>query len=353
MKEQLSKSSRRTFLASAAGVIVAPMLLKVRTAAAESNSVTLAGSGGSFQEAYVKCVAEPFTKETGIKVNFIPAPGLDKIKAMELTGNMGLDVHQLPGSQAAFGSKEGLWEKLDPSIFDLQDLAVPPATDMVAEYLYTEGIGWDPKKFGSGKHPTNFAEFFDLKKFPGRRALQKRPDPTLEIALLADGVAPKDIYPLDLDRAFKSLDRIKSSVAGWASTTTQTISLVQTGEVDFSITYTSRVKPSTEPGGGVPLGFSFDQVMLFKAMSMIPKGAPNKDNATKLIGFIMRPEVQARLNNQVVLTPVSKKGQQMLSPDAKKWQPDLSNPNHLVSNEQYWADNYESVNRRFQDWLQA
>ncbi|MCK1588560.1 ABC transporter substrate-binding protein [Bradyrhizobium sp. 169] len=349
MNRLVSAVSRRFFLAGAAGVLAAPLVIGSR-AAAGSDVVTMVGYGGTFQDALVKYVMIPFTAETGIKVNFVPAPDLAKIKAMQLTGSVEWDIYNGNGTWAASGSKQGFWEKLDPSRFDLADLAIPPTSDVVTLDLYAAGVAWNPKKYGTGKHPTNFAEFFDLKKFPGRRCLRKNPDAALEAALLADGVAPKDIYPLDLERAFKVLDRIKSSIV-WASATTQTISLVQTGEVDFSYTYSNRVKATNEPGGGVPLAFSLDQNLIFTDPLAVLKGAPNKENAMKLITYMLRPEVQVRMDDQLGFLPASKKAVPMLSPEARKWQPDLSNPNSLMISNEYWADNFDSVSSRFQEWL--
>lgn len=124
--------------------------------------------------------------------------------------------------------------------------------------------------------------------------MRNRPDQTLEMALLADGVPPKDIYPLDIDRTFKSLDRIKSQTK-WTLATPQSISLVQTGEVDFSITNNTRVKVTTEPGGGVPLAFSFDQAVIDYSHLTILNGAPNKENAMKLLVFMLHADIQARI----------------------------------------------------------
>ena len=64
------------------------------------------------------------------------------------------------------------------------------------------------------------ADLFDLQKFPGKRALQKDPFVNLEWALIADGVAIKDVYkvlgtPEGVDRAFKKLDTIKKDVVWW------------------------------------------------------------------------------------------------------------------------------------------
>ncbi|MBP0110878.1 ABC transporter substrate-binding protein [Bradyrhizobium vignae] len=341
--------SRRAVLAGTATLLAAPTVLGARRAAAKSDSVTICNYGGSYQDATVKAVYDPFTQETGIKVNITPFPGLDKIKAMRLTGNVEIDVWSGSGGETASGSKGGFWERLDPALFDVQDLVIKPKSDYVASEAYIQGIAWDPAKYGQGKHPMTFAEFFDLKKFPGRRMARKTTS-ILEVALLGDGVAPKDIYPLDLNRAFRVLDRIKSNTV-WATTNPQTISLLQTGEVDFGVSYANRVNATTGPGGGVPLAFSFAQNLIGDGCLAILKGAPNKENAIKLIAYYLRSEVQARLCNLIALTPVSKRAAAMLSPEIRKWQPDPNNPNNLFFDNDYWADNLDAVSRRFQEWL--
>ncbi|WP_426441289.1 ABC transporter substrate-binding protein [Bradyrhizobium genosp. P] len=348
MKNDTWKVSRRSFLAGTASLISAPMVLAA--SGEKSKPITMANGGGSYQDAQVKAVIEPFTKETGIKVEFVPILELDKVKAMQLTGNVDVDVFLNTVVNTTSGSKLGFWEKLDPALFDLKDLEVPPATDYVTFELAGNCVTWDPKKFGDGRHPKNCAEFFDLQKFPGRRALRGNVlVGTLEIALLADGVAPKDIYPLDLDRAFKSLSRIKSHLV-WSATTPQDISLVQSGEVDFGFASNNRVLATTRPGGGTPLAISFEQNIIVADALAILKGAPNKENAMKLLAYYMRPEVQARLFDLLGTIPVSKKASTMLSPEIRKWQPDLNSPNHVMQNNTYWAENFESINRRFQEW---
>ncbi|MBP0110882.1 ABC transporter substrate-binding protein [Bradyrhizobium vignae] len=349
MDRHFTEISRRAVLAGTATLLSAPMVLGARRATAKSDSVTMCNYGGSYQDATVKAVYDPFTQETGIKVNIVPFPGLDKIKAMQLTGNVELDVWSGSGQDTASGSKRGFWESLDPALFDVQDMVIEPKSDYVAYEAYIQGMAWDPAKYGQGKHPTTFAEFFDMKKFPGRRVVRKLPS-MLEAALLGDGVAPKDIYPLDLNRAFRALDRIKSNTV-WAQTNPQQTSWLQTGEADFGNCYANRVKATAEPGGGVPLAFSFEQNIIGDGCLAILKGAPNKENAIKLVAYYLRPEVQARLYNLIALTPVSKKAARMLSPEMRKWRPDPNNPNNLFIDNDYWADNYDAVNRRFLEWL--
>ncbi|WP_368731231.1 extracellular solute-binding protein [Bradyrhizobium japonicum] len=137
---------------------------------------------------------------------------------MQLTGNVDIDIWLDANSDTAAGSKLGFWTELEPSIFDLEDLQVRQESDYVTFEIYCVGISWDPTRFGPGKHPTTFSEFFDLQKFPGRRAVRAIAPRTLEIALMADGVPPKDIYPLDVTRALRALDRIKSQIV-WSHTT--------------------------------------------------------------------------------------------------------------------------------------
>lgn len=350
MSRPISRVSRRSFLVGTAGLLAAPMVFRVSRAAAKSGSVVITSTGGSFLDILTKFVFSPFTEDTGIKVNTVSSSGdLGKVKAMQITGNVEWDIYNDAGWHVAAGSKRGFWEKLDRSMFDLEDLTVPPTSDSVTWETYASGITWDPKKYGHGKHPTDFAEFFDLKGIPGRRAFRAGNIEALEVALLADGVAPKDIYPLDLDRAFKMLDRVKSSIV-WAGATPQTVSFVQSGEVDFSYTYNSRAKATTLPGGGVPLAFSFKQNLILADTLAVLKGAPNKENALKLIAYMLRPEVQARVEDQLGLVPVSKKAFSMLSAETRKWLPDPSSPNNLVVNDAYWADNYDVVWPRFAEW---
>lgn len=71
----------------------------------------------------------------------------------------------------------------------------------------------------------------------------------------------------------------------------------------------------------------------------------------KYIAYYMRPDVLARLCELSAELPNSKKATSMLSPEAHKWMPDINNPNHLVLSGAYWADNLDSVSRRFKEWV--
>lgn len=351
MNKFVSTVSRRTFLAGTAGILAAPMIIRSCRAAAKSNTVTYVGYGGSFQENEEKTVLKPFTEETGINVNVVIAPELARVKAQLLAGNVEWDIYMGGGANVMSGAKRGFWQDLNLSMIDVPDLFIPPTSNTIMYDISAMGIAWNPERHGPGKHPTTFAEFFDLEKFPGRRCILKTsPDGRLEMALLADGVAPKDMYPLDVERALKALDRIKSNTV-WAAATPQTVSLLQSGEADFSFTFSNRVKATTEPGGGVPLAFSSEQNILSANGMAILKNAPNAENAMKLISYFMRPEVQARENNVQGLLPTSRKGLGLMSAGARKWLPDMNNPTNLTMDQTYWRDNYEQVSIRYKEWF--
>lgn len=351
MNIKASSFSRRSILLGMTSALAAPIVMTSSRIAAASNTVTYVSYGGSYQAAIEKCVTKPFTEETGIQVNIVPAPMLAKVKAQLEIGSVEWDVYDTSGAIALAGSKQGFWEKIDPAMFDLSDLASPPASDSVPWLIQVGGIAWDPKKIGPGKHPSNFAEFFDPEKFPGRRALRNLPTETLEMALLADGVAPKDMYPLDVDRAFKVLDRIKHSIGTFTTASNQAISLVQTGEVDFSYAYSNRVKATTEPGAGEPLAFSYEQNLFDLERLTVLKGAPNKANAMKLVAYFLRPDVQARVMDQLGTMPISKKAVPMLSENTRSWLPQLNDKKSLFVSDAYWADNLESVSARYKAYI--
>jgi len=90
-----------------------------------------------------------------------------------------------------------------------------------------------------------------VKKFPGRRALRNHPIATLEAALMADGVAPDKLYPLDVDRAFRKLEEIKPNVTVWWTSGAQSAQLLTTAEVDMVMAWNGRITALTKEGAKV------------------------------------------------------------------------------------------------------
>lgn len=348
-----NNASRRSFLKASGATLTAaavgmPMIMTSRRAMAAGNLVVVSW-GGNYRTAVEEALTKPFEKEFGVRVTLVDTPDLAKVKAQVMTRNVEWDVFDAVGPMAMTGSKNGYWEALDPAMFDQGDLIAPMTKEAVPFYGFTGGICWDNNRHPEGKHPETFADYFNVEKFPGQRTLRNRASETLEIALLADGVPADKIYPLDVDRAFRALNRIKPHIGKWVDQTPQTTSLVETGQVDFSYTYATRAKASLE--SGKPTGFSFKQNLIGLEYLVVLRNAPNKQNAMNYLKFAMRPDRQAALMDLHGNTPASKKAMDLMKPEVKKWLSNPANPNNVISNDAWWADHYDELTLKFKEWV--
>ena len=341
-------ASRRSFikagvaLASAAGLGIGR---SVR--AAETINVTC--WGGDYEKGIRDIFADPFTAETGIAVRLINNADLTKMKVQVDSKNVQWDVFDSVGPQITAGAKQGLWMPIDEKIVNRSDLIAKGGVDYVGTYLFAGGIGWDPKRFAQGKHPTDFKEFWDVKRFPGKRGLRPRISEVLEMALVADGVAPDKLYPLDVERGFKSLDRIKPDVQRWIETTPETIALLVNQEVDFDYTYLSRVLPAQKNGTSVQ--FSLTQTINSLEYLAVPKGCPNPQAAMKYLAFCLRADRQAAFSSRLNFAPNTRSALALVEKNARATLPDLTNPRNVILNDAWWADNYDTLQKRFTEWM--
>ena len=343
-------ASRRGFLAGMAAAVSAPAVLTSGRAAA-ADSLVFVGWGGTQQKIYDEVVLQPVAKELGINLINAYGPDLAKLKAQVTTGKVEWDLMSLTGAMAVGAERDKLLEPIDYSIVtNAKDLTLPQREACLPWYLYWGGIGFDPKRHAAGAFPTTWPEFWDVKKFPGRRGLRNRPDEILEVALLGDGVPAKELYPLDVNRAFKSLDRIKPHVAHWIAQTQQTVSLIQSNELDFNYIYKGRVLAAQAEGVSIEVADAHPLVNT--TLVAVPKGTKNKTNAMRFLNGLLNPQMQADFANALPGTGlVTKSSAALVKPEVLKVLPDVSSPNVAVNNDDWWADNYLKVAPRFKEWL--
>ena len=144
-----------------------------------------------------------------------------------------------------------------------------------------------------------------MKKFPGRRALRNHPFATLEAALMADGVAPDKLYPIDVDRAFKKLEEIKPHITVWWTSGAQSAQLLNDGEVDMVMAWNGRVSALTKEGAKV--AFTYNQGILQSTSLCILKDAPNLATAVKFLNEAVDPVHQANLPLHIDYGPANPK----------------------------------------------
>ena len=353
MSDHKKSVTRRRFLAGSAVAGVAaswPLIIVPGKPRAGQHEVNIAYGGGRSSEIADETFAKPFTKETGIKANMVEGGRtVSDFKSMVLTKNYKYDVAAKGGSQAIIAENEGLLERV-PGDFNMPamiDSAWEKYESAVAFLVYGNGIGYDPKR--NAKAPNIWPEFWDTKKFPGRRALWANAEEMLEAALCADGADPKNLYPLDVDRAFKSLAKIKDSINVWIVSHSKSIQLMQNAEVDFSVTYTGRVYRAQAEG--ISLDVNKHAGIVQPAFWAVMKGSPNKDAAWKFVEFANRPENIAAYVEKGGNQPAVKAGYPLLSADAKNKTIDPTQPNVVTMNVPWWAENFEEMGKRYKNFL--
>lgn len=352
------KISRRKVLkatlASAGVAIQAPFVLR-HGLAQSKEQIVISSWGGSFQDALRKSYFEPFIKATGIQVveHSYGTQGLAKLKAQIEAGRAEIDVLDGPPFWIGVGKKQGLTEKIDLSGIKDQKKHLPAALD---EWGYgwgtvSWGIAYSKKTFPKGG-PKNWADFWDAGKFKGRRSLfgplvARHP----EFALMADGVTPDKVNPLDdakIDRAFKKLEALKPNIAIWYQSTAQTETLLESGEVDMAEFVAGRLHGMEDRG--LPVVFEYNQAVMNLLTWVMAKGAPNRTNAHKFLAFCSQAEPQAEFAKGLYYGPTNR-GAFDLIKDDKTLKRLPTHPDHLsrqvLLDGAWWGDNLDKVGPRW------
>ncbi|WP_186668186.1 ABC transporter substrate-binding protein [Sporosarcina sp. BP05] len=308
--------------------------------------------GGPYTEVHKKMSFEPFEKEYGVKVIVVTPPDTGKLKAMVESENVEWDVVSVGNDFAIRAGKEGLLEKLDFDVISKEGLSEELVNDYaVPENLFSTVIAYNTDTFSADNYPKTWADFWDTEKFPGSRALYKSPFWTLESALLADGVEPENLYPLDVDRAFAKLDEIKDHVKVWWTAGAQPPDLLSTNEVSLSSAWSGRITAANTEGA--PVDLEFNQGIIFTNSWAVPKGAPNKELAMKFIAFTLAPEQQAALSSAYDNAPANSNALPLMSEEAinRLGQSPENQGKQIITNSEWWVENFDKVDERFQQWL--
>lgn len=333
--------------------------------------LTVVSWGGAYTKSQVEAYQKPWMAKTGKTiVSDDYNGGLAEIKSQVEAGNVTWDLVDVELSDAIRGCDEGLLEPIDPSI-------LPPAPDgtaavddfipgaisecAVANIVWSTIYAYDTSKMPNG--PTTMADFFDLKKFPGKRGLRKGPKANLEMALAADGVAAADIYdvlgtPEGVDRAFAKLDTIKGDTVWWESGA-QPPQLLADGEVAMTTAYNGRIFNAVA-AEGKPFGIVWDAQIFDFDLWVIPKGAPHKADALDFIAFSTATEQLAKQASYISYGPARKSsaplvGSYITNPDLAMGPQMPTAPANFktaIQNDfEFWADNADQLNERFNTWL--
>ena len=330
------------------------------------NSLTVASWGGSYTTAQSEAMYKPFEAKNNIKITSVDrGGGLGEIAAQVKSGNIKWDVVDVEPQEALKGCDEGLLEKIDPSRLPAgadgslasKDFAAGMIQGCaVATTTYANVIAYDRAKLGNNG-PKNLEDFFDTKKFPGKRGLYKTPVAILEWALIADGVPVTDIYtvmntPAGIDRAFKKLDTIKKDIIWWTAGS-QSVALVATGEVVMSHVWHGRIVDANikEKKDFVVV---WDGHTTLQNMFAIPKGSKNAAAAQEFIRQSTSAQALATQVNYIPYAP-TRHSSMALIPDGhpyKTWLPSSPHAGRsMLISAQFWMENEDMLTKKFNIWL--
>ena len=341
----------------------------VMASSAMAASITVVSWGGAYTKSQVEAYHKPWMAKTGNQiVSEDYNGGLAEVKAQVEAGNVTWNVVDVELSDAIRGCDEGLLEPIDHSMLPAAPDGTAAVDDFiegglsecaVANIVWSTVFAYDSSKTsGVG----GIADFFDLDKIPGKRGLRKNPKANLEMALMADGVPAAEVYGIlgteaGIDRAFAKLDTIKDSVVWWEAGA-QPPQLLADGEVVMTTAYNGRIF-NAAAGEGKPFVVNWDGQILDFDLWVIPKGAPNMKETLDFVAFSTDTQRLADQAAWISYGPARKSsgplvglfndGKTEMGPHMPTAAANLTNA--LVNNFEFWADNQDELNERFNAWL--
>jgi putative spermidine/putrescine transport system substrate-binding protein len=299
--------NRRTLLGSAlAAASIGPRVAR----AADAPQLTVVSFGGAYQDAQSKALFQPAAKALGITVKEETYTGIADLRLKVRAGAVTWDVVASGSGSAAHAGAEGILEPLDYKVIDVSTF-VPGTWQKyaVGGDVFSTVMAWNTKTYASNP-PQNWADFWDVKKFPGKRSYRNAVAGALEPALMADGVPMDKVYevlsaPGGIDRAIAKVRELKPHVAVWWTSGAQHAQLMKDGEVDMITGWNGRFDAVAKDGGHV--AYTYNQALLDYDAYCIPKGAPHKDLAMKFLAEISKPQYQAELTKYITYGPTNSK----------------------------------------------
>lgn len=348
------------FLAVAIGLLAA--IVGSGPCRADETTLTIAGSGGEVADMMREHFERPFKEATGIEVKEIAsstATRLSTLKAMSASGKTIWDLVNCTGPEYDLAVQAGYLDRIDWSIVD-------PGNTLPPEAKQEYGLVWATystimvvrdDRLPPGRTMGSWADFWDVKTFPGPRGLQNTPNDNLEFALLADGVPMDDLYTVlgtesGIDRAFRKLDEIKPHITAWWQTGAQPVQMLASGEVNYTSMYNARVGKLVSEGLRVSPVWNGGSIKL--TIYSVPKGAQRPVEAQRFLNFMISDPKRVAAYVSKINYPGFIPGMyDHISQDVAKLLPTY--PDNLrkqfFSRNAFWLAHQAKLNKMWQAWI--
>jgi putative spermidine/putrescine transport system substrate-binding protein len=361
------KRAAKFAIYTAAGVLA----LGVADARAD---ITVVSWGGGYTASQQKAYGETWEAKTGKKViweNY--NGGLGEVRAQVEAGNVQWDIVDVLPHEGRVGCDEGLFEELprdkfvpapDGTSMDDDIMVKVPNDCVVPQIFWSYAAFYDKTRF-PGEKPKTIGDFFDLKKFPGKRGIHTWPNALIEMALMAEGVDPKKVYEVmdteeGIDLAFAKLDTIKDDVVFW-SAGAKPLEFVKSGETIMALAYNGRIGAAIL-SEGQPFVTIWDGQVIEEEWLTLVKGSKNRDDALEFLIHASAPEQQAGQAKWINYGPMRKSGLDIIA-NNEPWyntgvniMPHMPNrdevlPRSVFADPEWWADNGAEVAERYTAWM--
>ncbi len=346
--------SRRHILAGGAAVVMVPTFWK--QASAQDRRIVIRDPGGPYMPAFKEAFYDPFKAATGIEAIGIQGQHepTSLIKGMVDTKTYTWDMAHLSLAACLQSAAGGYLEKLNVTSPGIEATPAEYKNDyFMGVNVFSTILAYRTDAFeGKGKAPPqSWADYFNVEKFPGRRAMRKHPFDTIEEALLGDGVPLDKVYPLDFDRAYKKLSAFRNNVSVWWTGGAQTSQLLKSGEVDICPSWNARVQAAIDDGA--PVKIVWNQQIWSPEGWTILKGSPKADLCREFIKFATDAKRQAVFTKQLGYGPTLPAAYNDIPPERAKILPTA--PENIKSrlrfDVDYWAKVKDKEIERFNAWI--
>ncbi|MGD9661746.1 MAG: ABC transporter substrate-binding protein [Porticoccaceae bacterium] len=322
----------------------------------------------SWDGAYVKSqilgFIRPFEEATGHRVNVIQySGGIDEIRQQVRAWNVSWEVVDLELFDAIRACNEGLLEVIDPETLPPAPDGTPATEDFyelqqtpcgVGNVVGSTVVSYRSDQFDGA--PTRIEDFFDLKRFPGRRGLRKSPMGNLEWALLADGVAVDQVYDIlatkeGLERAFTVLDRLKPHTDWW-QTGEEAVHFLESRQVVMSSVYSGRIAAAVSRGQ--PLAILWDRQLWFYDVWGVPKNGRDPELALAFVRYATSTQSLANQARYIPYGPMRRSSMALLDADTRQSLPNFETrlDAALELNARWWSEHLDRIEPQFERWLE-
>lgn len=333
------------------------LAVSMAAATAAARDLTVVSWGGAYQDAQREVYFKPFMATGAKMAEESWDGGVGTLRAKVQGGNNNWDVVQVESEELLLGCEEGLYEKLDWSKLGGKDKYMPDAVNDcgVGAIVYSFVLAYDGDKI-KGDAPKSWADFWNVQKWPGKRALRKGPKTTLEIALMADGVAPGDVYKTlgtdaGVERAFRKLDQLKPQLVWWEKGS-QPPQLLASGEVAMTDAYNGRIAAANDKDKK-NFKIVWNNNLYTIDSWVIMKGTPNTADAYKYLAFVNDPQRQKDLPKHIPYGPTTKAATALV--DKATLAQLATAPENIKTalpiNDKFWLENLDKLNQRFNAWV--